>query len=634
MTTFPQKLLENARNLPASLVALRQKRYGVWREVTWQEYARRVVDTARSLMKSGLKRGDRVAIIAANREEWLYVELGAQAVGAIAVGIYIESIESEIEHVLEQCKATVVFAEDQEQVDKLLALGDKIPFVRQIIYFEPKGLDEYNDPRVIYLGALWAELDSAAPSVADMEHMISQASADDLALLAVTSGTTGGPKLACIPYSAMNIMAAGMNSVDTKRPSDNYLSALPMPWMGEQMTVVGCHLAAHFVVNFPENMETVEDDIYEIAPNFLVGPPRYWQNLASQIRSGIDDTTRFKRMAYRLLLPLGERYSAAAEAQRAGKGRVTLLTRLGRWLGEQLLFRHLKGTLGLGNMRVPMTGGGSLAPDAIRLFHSLGIPLKQVYGQTELCGIVVMHQGSDINFDTVGQALPNTEIRIAENGEILTRSKASFGGYWNNPEETKKVLVDGWLYSGDAGYIDEASGHLVVIDRLRNLCHLSDGTSFSPQFVEDKLKFIPVVQEAVVFGNGRDFLVALVTIDIRIVSHWAESNRIAFTTYRDLAAHQRVYELVSEYLQELNARLPEKFRVRRFVLLPKELDADDGELTRTNKVRRNVIETKYSSVVDDLYVLDNKTASLAIDVAYRSGSVQRLETDLTIRELL
>ena len=572
-------------------------------------------------------------IIGANREEWLYAELGVMAVGAIAVGVYIESVVSEIEHVLGQCEATIIFAEDQEQVDKLLSLGDRMPTVRKIIYFEPKGLDEYTDPRIIDLRALWAGLDSAAPSVADVEEMIGQATVDDLALLAVTSGTTGGPKLACIPYSAMTIMAAGMNEVDRKHSGDNYLSALPMPWMGEQMTVVGCHLEAHFTINFPENLETVDRDIYEIAPHFLVGPPRYWQNLASKIRAGIADTTFFKRNAYNFLLPLGERYAAEVEAHRAGKKAVSLWVRLGRIIGEALLFRHLKGSLGLARMRVPMTGGGSLAPDTLRLFHALGIPLKQVYGQTELCGISVMHQGADINFDTVGKALPNTEIRIAEGGEILTRSKASFGGYWKNPEETSKTLVDGWLHSGDAGYIDEASGHLVVIDRLRNLCHLDDGTSFSPQFVEDKLKFIPAVQEAVVFGNGRGYLVALLNIDMRMVSFWAEANRVTFTTYRDLAAHPKVYDLVTEHVKELNLHLPEKFRVRKFVLLPKELDADDGELTRTNKVKRNMIESRYGSVIEDLYLPGKNTAHLAIEVKYRSGRMQQLDTDIDIREL-
>lgn len=633
MTTFPQKLLENARSLPETFVALRQKRYGIWQEIGWREYARGVIDTARGLRSCGVGRGDRVAIVAANRKEWLYAELGIQAIGAISVGVYIESTEAEIQHVVNLCEACVVFADDQEQVDKLLALGDAIPSVRKIIYFEPKGLGGYRDPRVVHLEALWASLDTAADSPSDIERMIGETTGDAIALLAVTSGTTGGPKLACITYSSMAIMAAGMNSVDPKYPGDNYLSALPMPWMGEQMTVVGCHLAAHFTVNFPENLETVAQDIYEIAPDFLVGPPRYWQNLASQIRSGIEDTTPFKRMIYNLLLPLGESYASAAERQRAGKGGVPLWSKLGRLLGEQLLFRHLKDTLGLARMRVPMTGGGSLAPDTIRLFHALGVPLKQVYGQTELCGISVMHQGADINFETVGRALPQTEIRIADNGEIQTRSPAIFAGYWNNPEETQKTVIGGWLHSGDAGYFDELSGQLVVIDRLRNLCRLSDGANFSPQFIEDKLKFIPIIQEAVVFGEGQSFLVALINLDARMVGHWAERNRVAFTTYRDLAAHPKVYDLFADRIGALNSRLPEKFRVRKFVLLPKELDADDGELTRTNKVRRSVIETKYGSVVDDLYRSGAQTARLAIDIAFRSGGRQRLDTDIVIREL-
>ncbi|MCA0319188.1 MAG: AMP-binding protein [Proteobacteria bacterium] len=631
--TFPQQLLANARQLPASMVALRQKRYGIWQEIGWREYADRAIATARALLASGAKDGDRVAIIAANRVEWLYAELGVQAIGAYAVGIYLESTSEEILHVVSQCDASFVFAEDQEQVDKLLALGDAIPNVRKIVYFEPKGLDEYADPRVVRMEAFWAELGDTPPSVADVEQLIADGSEDAIAVLAVTSGTTGGPKLACITYSAMGKMAEGMNRVDAKHVGDNYLSALPMPWMGEQMSVVGCHLAAHFTVNFPENLETVAHDIYEIAPNFIVGPPRYWQNLASQIYSGIEDTTPFKRLMYKLLLPLGTRYVAAAEAQRTSQKPIPLWVRAGRQVAETLLFRHLKDGLGLARMRIPMTGGGSLAPDTIRLFHALGIPLKQVYGQTELCGISVMHQGADIAFDSVGRPLPETEIRIAENGEILTQSPAVFAGYWNNPVETEKTLVDGWLHSGDAGYIDRASGHLVVIDRLRNLCHLDNGTSFSPQFLEDKLKFVPAIQEAVVFGDGKPFLVALINIDGKIVSNWAESKRITFTTYRDLAAHPQVRDMIAAHVRQINAGLPPEYCLQKFVLLPKELDADDGELTRTNKVRRSVIEKKYGGVVDDLYRKGATAANLSIDVALRSGRTQRLDVEIAIKEL-
>lgn len=631
--TFPQQLIGNARQLPSSLVALRQKRYGIWQEIGWRDYADRMIATARALLACGARRGDRIAIIAANRVEWLYAELGVQAIGAYAVGIYLESTADEILHVVGQCDASIVFAEDQEQVDKLLSLGDAIPAVKKIVYFEPKGLEDYRDPRVVRMETFWTDLGDAPASVADVEELIAEASDDDIAVLAVTSGTTGGPKLACITYRAMSKMAEGMNRVDAKHVGDNYLSALPMPWMGEQMSVVGCHLGAHFTVNFPENLETVAGDIYEIAPNFIVGPPRYWQNLASQIYSGIEDTTPFKRMLYNLLLPLGTRYVAAAEAQRAGKAPIPLWVKAGRQIAEMLLFRHLKDGLGLARMRIPMTGGGSLAPDTIRLFHALGIPLKQIYGQTELCGISVMHQGADIVFDSVGRPLPETEIKIAENGEILTRSPATFAGYWNNPAETEKTLIDGWLHSGDAGYIDRTTGHLVVIDRLRNVCHLDDGTSFSPQFIEDKLKFVPVIQEAVVFGDGRPFLVALISIDGTIVGNWAESNRIAFTTYRDLAAHPKVRDMVAGHVQKINAGLPPEYRLQKFVLLPKELDADDGELTRTNKVRRPVIERKYGGVVEDLYRKGAATARLSVDVAHRSGHMQRLDVEIAIKEL-
>lgn len=631
--TFPQQLRENATGPQAQAIALRQKRYGIWRETSWATYYDKVLLTAAVLQDIGLTKGDRIAIIAGNRDEWLYAELGAQALGAIVVGVYLECTPAEIMHICNLCEPTVVFAEDQEQVDKMREVSAEMPQLRKIIYFEPKGLESNTDPQVVDLAALWkAEGSLSAERRAQLDAVVTAGQLDDIALLAVTSGTTGGPKLAKINFGAMNSSASGMNFVDPKEPTDNYLSALPMPWMGEQMTVTGCHLLGHFVVNFPENLETVAEDLYEIEPNFMVGPPRYWQNLASEIRARIEDSTRFKRSMFRTALWLGETAVAQGEAARIKGQPVPGSARMRSWLAGLLVFRKLKDTLGYNQMRVPMTGGGSLSPDTIRLFHAMGIPLKQIYGQTETCGLSVMHVKDKIAYDTVGVPFPGTKLQILPSGEILTHTAAAFSGYWKNDAATAETLVDGWVHSGDAGYFDEATGDLVVVDRLKNMCTLEDGERFSPQFVEDKLKFLPAVQEAVVFGDKRRDLIALISIDARFVSLWAEANRISFTTYRDLAANPRVLELIREGVKSVNAKLPEAIRVHRFVLLPKELDADDGELTRTNKVRRNVIAEKYGELIEQLYQPDPKQVSLTVDITYQSGRSKQLETLLTVGE--
>ena len=631
--TFPQLLRRNATGPNAAAIALRQKRYGIWRETSWSGYYERVLQTAAALETLGLAKGDRVAIIGGNREEWLFAEIGAQTLGAIAVGVYLECTTDEILHLCTLCEPTIVFAEDQEQVDKLRALAERTPSIRKIIYFEPKGLEGCPDPRVADLAQLWSDLGPlSAATRTRLEARITEGQLEDFALLAVTSGTTGGPKLAKITYGAMNASAQGMNHVDPKRPTDNYLSALPMPWMGEQMTVVGCHLLSHFAVNFPENLETVAGDLYEIEPNFMVGPPRYWQNLASEIRARIEDSTHFKRGMYRLGLWLGEAAVAQAETARSQGRTKPFSARLRAALAGLLVFSKLKDTLGYNQMRIPMTGGGSLSPDTIRLFHAMGIPLKQIYGQTETCGLSVMHVHDKITYETVGVPFPGTKLRILETGEILTQTPAAFSGYWKNDAATAETLIDGWVHSGDAGYIDGPTGDLVVVDRLKNMCALAAGDRFSPQFVEDKLKFLPSVQEAVVFGDGRPDLVALIAIDARFVGLWAEANRISFTTYRDLAANPRVLELIREGIRAVNAKLPREIHLRRFVLLPKELDADDGELTRTNKVRRSVIAEKYGPLIEQLYQPGRREAELDIHITYQTGRSKQLNTVLTIGE--
>lgn len=625
--TLPQLLFEHAQAFP-NKIALRERDYGIWQAMTWREYAERVKYFSLGLVSLGLRPEETIAIIGDNRPEWVITELAAQAAGAKSVGIYQDSVVSEMVYIFNHADVSFIVVEDQEQVDKILEMWEELKGARRVIYFDPKGMRNYTEeflmefPEVEDLGRAY---EREHPGW--FEEHLAQGKASDLAILSTTSGTTGNPKLAMLTHRSMMSMGHNLMTIDPLQPGDEFVSFLPLAWIGEQMMCMSCCLQVGFTVNFPEEPETVQHDIREIGPRVMFSPPRIWENLVSQVQVKIQDSTRFKQAIYHWAMPIG--YKMADLHFR--KQTPSLGLRLLYFLADWLVFQEIKDHLGLRHLKRAYTGGAALGPDVFRFFHALGVNLKQIYGQTEINGIAVVHRDGDVKFQTVGTPIPETEVRIDESGEILMRSPAMMEGYYRNPEATAETLKDGWLHSGDAGYFDE-DGHLIVIDRAKDVMTLHDGTKFSPQFIENKLKFSPYVKEAVVFGGDWPFVTAMINIDFANVGKWAESRLISYTTYTDLAQKPQVYELVRQHVQQANQDLPPAARIQRFVLLHKELDADDAELTRTRKVRRKLVAQRYADIISALYS-QNSFVDVETVITYQDGRTARLATRLSIDSL-
>ena len=630
--TMPKLLLKNARERGGE-IALREKEFGIWQSFTWARYAERVRNFARGLVELGLKRGEIVAVLGDNRPEWLIAQLAAQSIGAPSLGVYQDSVALEVRYLMEFSGARFVIAEDQEQVDKLLEVWDELSgdgdgdhAVTNVIYYDPRGLGSY--PQDFLLGFPEVEeigRSAASTTEADFESWVEATEADDVALLSTTSGTTGKPKLAMLSHRNLLAMAHSFISIDPMRSDDEFVSFLPLAWIGEQMIGASCGLLVGFALNFPEEPETVQQDIREIGPHMMFSPPRIWENMVSDVQVRIEDSSWLKRKVYNWALEVGYR-SADTLLEH---GRQPAFLAFQRWIANACCFFWLRDKLGVRRIRRAYTGGAALGPDIFRFFHAIGVNLKQIYGQTEVSGISVVHRDDDIKFHTVGTPVPGMEVRIGEGGEILTRSPSVFLGYYNNEEATEEALRDGWLYSGDAGYLDD-DGHLIVIDRKKDVMELHDGTQFSPQFIENKLKFSPYIKEAVVFGGGDyPFVTALVTIDFASAGKWAERRQIPYTTFTDLAQKPEIYELALEHTASINVDLPESARIQRLLLLHKELDADDEELTRTRKVRRRFIADRYRLLVDALYG-GKDAVEIENQITYQDGSTAVLQTRLRI----
>ncbi|MEW5762165.1 MAG: AMP-binding protein [Bacillota bacterium] len=622
--TLPKLLLRNAARLGRK-IALREKEFGIWQSVSWQEYARHVQDFALGLAALGFARGDKVALIGDNRPEWVYAELAAQALGGAGVGIYQDSLPRELAYIIDHADAVVVVVEDQEQVDKVLEIKDRLPKVRKVIYYDPKGLRSYTDPLLMpftEVEALGREYGAAHPAFFQTE--VNRGHGDEVAIIAYTSGTTGVPKGAMLTHGNLISMAKNLLALDPLAEGDDFLSFLPLAWVGEQMLAVSAALWAGVTVNFPEEPETVQENLREIGPHVMFSPPRIWEDMVSRVQVKIEDAGRLKRAAYRWLMPIGYRVADC----RFAKKPVPLWLRVAYAFADLALFSAIKDHLGLVRLKRAYTGGAALGPDVFRFFHALGVNLKQIYGQTEIAGISVTHRDGDIRAHTVGLPIPETEVRIGEDGEILSRSPSVFVGYYKNPGATAETLAGGWLHSGDAGYLEE-DGHLVVIDRLKDVLRLADGSIFSPQFIENKLKFSPYIREAVVVGKERPYVVALVNIDLYNTGKWAERRQLAYTTYLDLSQKPEVLDLVTAEVRRVNQSLPEPVRIRKFVVLHKELDADDEELTRTRKVRRRFVEEKYRPLIEALYA-GEETIGVQAQVRYRDGREAQIGTALRV----
>ena len=625
--TLPSLLLKQARERPDA-TALREKEFGIWQAFTWSEYLERVRNFSLGLVELGLERGKTVAIVGDNRPEWVIAEIAAVAAGGISMGVYQDCVAAEVQFLAEFADATILVAEDQEQVDKFLEVREGLPQVRKVIYYDPRGLRNYQDDVLIE----FAEVEKLGAKVAReqpdlFERNVESLRPEDVAIFATTSGTTGKPKLAMLSHANLVTMAESFQSIDPAEPDYAFLSLLPLPWMGEQMLAISMSLLVGFAVNFPEEPETVPENLREIGPHMMFSPPPIWENMVSEVQVKIEDTSWLKRRVFEWAMTVG--YEAADK--RLVNEKVTGALALKVFLAEWACFLWIKDKLGLRRLQHAYTGGAALGPDIIRFFHAIGVNLKQIYGQTEVAGVSMVHRDGDIKFQTVGLPVPGAEVKVDDAGEILTRSPSVFLGYYKNDEATTETLVDGWLHSGDAGYFDDDE-HLIVIDRAKDVMTLHDGTRFSPQFIENKLKFSPYVKEAVVFGGDWPFVTALVTIDFPNAGKWAERSQIPYTTFTDLSQKEEIYGLVREHVERTNEDLPGAARVLRFLLLHKELDADDAELTRTRKVRRGFIAQRYEELVSALY---GKEPSVVVEteIAYQDGRTSTQRTEIQVESL-
>ncbi|WP_084037057.1 AMP-binding protein [Haloechinothrix halophila] len=626
--TFPLLLRQLAATRPHD-VALQEKLYGIWQPISWRDYAARVADFAHGLAELGVERGQIVAVIGDNRPEWLIAELAAQSIGAAVVGIYPSSIGEEVVHVLDLAQVRVVVAEDQEQVDKIIRLKDRLPDVETVIYYDPHGLEQYREPylreftKVEKDGHVWGE---AHPG--HLDACVEATTADDIAIICTTSGTTSLPKLAELSHANLLTMARHLSDVDPLSNTDRYVSFLPFAWIGEQMLAVACGLSHGLTLSFPEDSSTQRADLREIGPDVMFSPPRIWESMLSDVQVRIDEAGALKRKIFGWGYTVGD---AVAERRVRGE-RPGTWQRLMHRIADAVALRPVRDQLGLARLKRVYTGGAPLGPDVFRFFHAIGVNLKQIYGQTEICGIAVVHRDDDVRFHTVGQPIPETELRIADDGEILLRSSSVFRGYHRNAEGTAGTVdTDGWLHTGDAGYLED--DHLVVIDRAKDVRRTADGQLFSSAFVENKLKFSPYVEEAVVFGGeADDDVTAMIIIDPATTGSWAEHEHISYTTYTDLAAKPGVYRLIAEDVVRANADLPERVAVRRFVLLHKQLDPDDDEITRTRKVRRGVIAERYADIIAALSRGDEEV-TLSSTVTYQDGTSVERKTPLRIFDL-
>jgi len=632
--TVPKFLVYNAqhrRNRPA----MREKDLGIWQTWSWGEVAAQVEAIAGGLKAMGLRRGDKMAIIGDNRPQLYWTLAAIQALGAVPVPIYQDSVADEVQYVIEHAEARFVLAENQEQVDKLLGVRDRLPVLETILFSDPRGMRHYTQPflhdlaRVMENGQAYAR---QRPGFFDAE--IGQGKGGDLSLICYTSGTTGRPKGVMLSHDNVVRSANLAISFDRIDEADEILAYLPLAWVGDNFISYAEATIAGFCVNCPESGETVLNDLREIGPTYFFAPPRIFEGLLATVMIRMEDAGRVKRAMFKYFI---------AVAKRAGrnileKKPVGIVDRLLYALGDLLVYGPLKNVLGLSRLRLAYTAGEAIGPDIFDFFRSLGINLKQLYGQTESTVYLCLHTDTDVKADTVGPPGPGIELYIDEaTGEVMYRSPGVFVGYYKNDEATAETkTADGWVHTGDAGVFTDA-GHLRIIDRAKDVGRLNGGALFAPKFVENKLKFFPSIKEAVVFGNQRDHATAFINIDLAAVGSWAERNAIPYTSYTDLASRPEVYALVKGCIEQVNRDLASDSsmvdsQIRRFLILHKELDADDGELTRTRKVRRRIIAERYGDLIEALYT-DRPDVAVDAKITFEDGRTGSFKANLKIDDV-
>ena len=629
--TFPKLLLRNVKRF-GDKVAIREKDYGIWQSYTWREYLAQARLIALGLAAFGFKRGDKTAIVGDNRPQLYWAMLATQALGGVPVPLYQDSIEKEMEFIVDHAEARFAIVEDQEQVDKLLQVQARCPRLERIVYDDARGLKHYQEAGILSLAALQElgrRFDQEHPGYFEQE--VARGQADDIAIICYTSGTTGQPKGTMLSFR--NLIVTGRNAIayEGLRASDEVVAYLPMAWIGDHMFSFAQSILTGFTTNCPESTATVLHDLREIGPTYFFAPPGIYQRILTTAMIRIEDAAGPKRRLVHFFLDLARR----VERRRLAGKPVPVGERLLHAVGRMLVYGPLRDNLGMSKVRLAYTAGEAIGPELFEFYRALGVNMKQLYGMTESSALICIQRDGEVRLDTVGTPLTDVEVRVDPSGEVLYRSPGVFVAYYKNPEATQQAKEDGWVHSGDAGIIDK-DGHLRIIDRARDVGRLADGTLFAPKYLENKLKFSPYIREAVCIGQDRPYVAALLNIDVTAVGSWAERRGLAYTSYTDLSQKAEVYELVREEVARMNRSLLDEpqlrgAQVRRFLMLHKELDPDDQEITRTRKVRRGFIAQKYASLVDALYS-DQDHISVEAKVTYEDGRTGTVRADVRIRE--
>ena len=593
--TLPALLLHRAEVHP-DRTAIRTKDLGRWHEITWGEYARRVAHVAMGMVDLGVVAGDKVAIHSENRVEWLLADLAAQGIGAVSVGIYPTSPAAEVHYLLEHSESVLLVDEDEEQLDKALEVRAKLPNLRHIAVVDTRGVRHIDGETTLTFADLEARGAAHADALGEYRRRVEQLDPDATAIIVYTSGTTGPPKGAMLGHRNLMAIGEAASQAYDVEPDDEILSYLPLCHIAERLISVIDAIHGGYVVNFGEDAATFTNDLREVQPTFFLGVPRVWEKMLAGIQIRMNDASRLKRATYRFWIGQGQRI-----AKKRMSGRMNLADRVVYRLGWLFLYRSLRDKLGMSRVKVALSGAAPIAPQVLEYFWALGIPVREGYGQTENTALCTYTPDDDVRIGTVGKALPGVEIRIAEDGEILTRSPGVFQGYFKNEAATKETVdADGWLHTGDVGVLDE-DGFLTITDRKKDIIITAGGKNISPSEIENLLKVSPYVREAIVIGDKRKYLTALIGIELDTVGDWATRQRIAYTTYRDLTTKPEVVELVQGVVDDANRNLAQVEQIKRFTLLPKELDPEDGELTATQKVKRAAIAREFEDLIEAMY---------------------------------
>jgi long-chain acyl-CoA synthetase len=626
--TLPKILKRNYETWGQSRIAMRHKDLGIWQEFTWKDYYENVERFALGLKRLGFQPGNKICIIGDNEPEWYWAEIACQSMRGVAIGIFVDCVPEEVKYIVDHSESAFVVVRDQEQTDKILKIREDVPRIKNVIYWNPKGMWAYNDPFIMSFEQVQKLGDKyRRENPGFFEEEIGKGDGGNLAIICYTSGTTGLPKGAMVTHKNLITTVNQWFEVEPWFTTDNYLSYVPPAWITEQMFGITGGLLSGAMINFPERPETLESDVREIGPSMIVYNSRMWESLCSTIQTKIEDGSLFKKVLFNLCLPIGYR---VGDLKTEGKDPSWIWKTL-YWLANGLVFRSLRDKIGLKNTRSPYTGGALISHGTFRFFRAVGIDLREAYGSSE-AGLCCCHFRGNIKYESIGLPLPRMELRISEDGEMLWRGNCIFLGYYKDPEKTKEVLIDGWFHSGDAAYVDK-DGHIIYLDRVSDMMELEGGVKYSPQHIEGSLKFSPYIKDVIAVGGERfSYVIALIQIDFDSVGKWAERQHITYTTFADLSQKPHVYDLVEKEIKALNRNLPEATRIKKFVCLHKELDPDEEELTRTRKLRRDFLERKYGELLNE--ILEDKDTFLArSEIKYRDGSRGETKTSVKIKTL-